>query len=272
MSNWWSEVLRCPICGASTEQVENSLFCVGARRHCFDFASAGYVNLALSRAAGGDDATLIASRISFLSGDFYRPIADKTLALLERYAPGGTVLDAGCGEGYYSCHMARNGARVIGLDLSKNGVKHAAKQAKKEALPSLFGVAGIFELPIADASLDAVVSLFAPVAEEEFLRVLKPGGVLIVAGAGPRHLFSLKQVLYDTPYENDARADLPQKMSLLESECLRFDMSLNARSLQDLFSMTPYFYRTSLEGKQRLAALEALEVNAEVEFAVYQKA
>ena len=111
-----------------------------------------------------------------------------------------------------------------------------------------------------------------PVAEEEFLRVLKPGGVLVLAGAGPRHLFSLKQVLYDTPYENDARADLPQKMSLLESECLRFDMSLNARSLQDLFSMTPYFYRTSLEGKQRLAALEALEVNAEVEFAVYQKA
>ena len=132
-------------------------------------------------------------------------------------------------------------------------------------------MAGIFDLPLADQSADAVVSLFAPVAEEEFLRVLKPGGVLLLAGAGPMHLFSLKSVLYETPYCNQPRADLPQKMKLLERELLRFDMELGQEALQALFAMTPYFYRTPRNGKERLDAKESLTVGAEVELSVWQK-
>jgi 23S rRNA (guanine745-N1)-methyltransferase len=132
-------------------------------------------------------------------------------------------------------------------------------------------VAGIFTLPVADASVDAVVSLFAPVCEEEFLRVLKPGGVLILVGAGAEHLYSLKRVLYDTPYENEPRADLPKGMRLLRNDRLRYAFSADNATLQDLFAMTPYFYRTSKKGQERLAATDALDVDVDVEFAVYQK-
>jgi 23S rRNA (guanine745-N1)-methyltransferase len=53
-------------------------------------------------------------------------------------------------------------------------------------------VASIFALPVQNASLDAVTNLFAPCAEEEFLRVLKPNGHLLLVGAGERHLMGLK--------------------------------------------------------------------------------
>ena len=267
------EILRCPHCGAPTERTGNSLFCRGERRHCFDFAAAGYVNLAPSRAAGGgDDATLIASRTAFLSAGHYAPIANTVCGLLAHYTPNGTVVDAGCGEGYYTAEIARAGMQVLGVDLSKNGIKHAAKSTRALGDAALFAVSGIFELPVADASVDAVVSLFAPVAEQEFLRVLKPGGVLLLAGAGEKHLFALKSVLYDNPYLNLPRADAPQTMEHIESQTLAFDMDLSHDDLQALFAMTPYYYRTPRQGRERLEATERLTVGAAVDFAVYRKA
>lgn len=269
---WWTELFSCPVCGAKTEKRGNSLFCLGARRHCFDFAAEGYINLAGAKAAGGgDDATLIAARTAFLSAGHYAPFAARICALLDAYAGGGFVLDAGCGEGYYTNAMARAGYRVLGVDLSKRGVRAGAKAAGREGLDTLFAVAGIYTLPVLDETLDAVVSLFAPIAEAEFLRVLKPGGILIAAGAGRRHLFDLKRVLYDTPRENEARADLPTTMHALHAETLNFTMHLSRSALADLFAMTPYYYRTSREGAARLGALDTLDVGAEMDIHVYQK-
>ena len=81
----------------------------------------------------------------------------------------------------------------------------------------------------------------------------------------------LKRVLYDTPYPNKPRADAPQNMKLLEEKALRFTMPLKRDALQALFAMTPYYYRTPRAGKERLDALDALDVGAAVDFAVYQK-
>ena len=269
---WYSQLLRCPVCGGQMVREGNSLFCDGTRRHCFDFAKEGYVNLAPSKAAGGgDDSALIRARTAFLSGGYYQPFADRVCALLRKHVGSGTVVDAGCGEGYYACRMAQSDFRVIGVDLSKNGVRHAARTATRERSDALFAVAGIFDLPLQCGAADAVVSLFAPVCEEEFLRVLKPGGILLLAGAGPDHLYSLKKVLYDTPYQNEPRADAPTHMKKIAAERVSFDMELCQTALQDLFAMTPYFYRTSSEGKARLAAVSSLTVGAEIDLTLYQK-
>ncbi|MBR6726902.1 MAG: rRNA (guanine-N1)-methyltransferase, partial [Clostridia bacterium] len=93
---WWTDALRCPVCGESVEKEGRSLFCKGARRHCFDFAKEGYVNLAPSAASGGgDDAGLIAARTAFLSAGHYVPLAARICELLAASVPGGTVVDAG---------------------------------------------------------------------------------------------------------------------------------------------------------------------------------
>lgn len=266
------DILKCPVCGARVAREGGTLFCEGARRHCYDLSGAGYVNLAgAKQAGGGDDAALIRARTAFLTKGHYAPIATRICEILAQRCKSGTVLDAGCGEGYYAAQMAKAGFSVLGVDLSKRGITHAAKQATREGLSALFAVAGIFSLPVADSSADAVVSLFAPVCEEEFLRVLRPGGTLILVGAGPEHLFSLKRVLYDTPYQNEARADLPQGMTLLGKERLRYTFAADNSTLQELFAMTPYFYRTSKAGQEKLAATDLLDVDVDVEIAVYQK-
>lgn len=272
MSELLENILRCPTCGASVAREGNCLACQGARRHCFDFSAAGYVNLAAAKASGGgDDAELIRARSAFLETGHYAPVARAILAALQTHAKGNTVLDAGCGEGYYSLQMARNGMNLVGIDLSKRGIMHAAKAAKREGANALFAVAGIFDLPVRDASLDAVASIFAPVCEAEFCRVLKPGGILVLAGAGPDHLFSLKSVLYDTPYQNEPRADAPTGMQLLASERVRYVAEMENGALCDLFAMTPYFYRTSRAGRERLLAKDVLCVDVDVEISVYRK-
>ena len=99
----------------------------------------------------------------------------------------------------------------------------------------------------------------------------KPNGVLIIAGAGPAHLYSLKRVLYETPYLNEARADLPTGMQLLEQQRLSYAPTVDGQSLQHLFAMTPYYYRTPKEGVARLAATKQLDVDVELEISVDRK-
>ncbi len=269
---WWKDILCCPVCGAKTNKEGNSLFCCGVKRHCFDFSADGYLNLAAARAAGGgDDATLIAARTAFLSRGYYAPLAARIGDLLHAHAGGKRVVDAGCGEGYYTCRLAADGFYTLGFDLSKRGVRVAARAARRAGLDALFAVASVYTLPVADGTVDAVISLFAPIAEEEVLRVLKPGGILIAVGAGRDHLLSLKRVLYDTPRENEARADLPVKMRALHREVLDFIMELDAPAIESLFAMTPYYYRTSAEGKARLGALRSLACEAQMDIRVYQK-
>lgn len=272
MQDFWEALLRCPVCHADMAQDGGVLYCKGARRHCYDLSGAGYVNLASAKASGGgDDAELIRARTAFLAAGHYAPVADALTTLLKKHAPSGTVLDAGCGEGYYTARMAEAGLYPVGIDLSKRGVLHAAKTAKRQGTGAFFAVAGIFDLPCRDASLDAVTSIFAPVCEAEFSRVLKPGGVLVLAGAGADHLYSLKEVLYETPYRNEPRADLPRELELVETQRVRYVATMEQGDLATLFAMTPYFYRTGEAGRARLLATASLGVDVDVEIAVYRK-
>jgi len=269
---FWEDRLRCPVCGAPVTKRENSLLCAGERLHCFDFSADGYVNLASAKeSGGGDDAALVAARTAFLGGDHYKPFADALCAYLTDLPQGGVAVDAGCGEGYYTCRFAREGTPVVGFDLSKRGVRAAARTAAREHLPALFAVAGIFNLPLRDASVDAVFSIFAPIAEKEFSRVLKPGGLLITAGAGPDHLLGMKRILYEEPRRNTPRLDRPRAMKEIASRTVRFDMELQKEAVAALFAMTPYYYRTAPSAARRLLALPSLTTEAEMEIHVYQK-
>ena len=272
MGSWWETILRCPICHAPVVREGGSLCCGGGRRHCFDLAGAGYVNLCTAKPSGGDDAGLIAARTAFLNEGYYAPIAARICALLSEYAPGKTVLDAGCGEGYYSAEMARNGWSLIGIDLSKRGIIHAAKTAKREGLDAQFAVAGIFDLPLADASVDAVVSLFAPVCEAEFCRVLKPGGRLYTVVPGRHHLWGLKETLYDVPYENDEKLPQTQTLTLVDTQKISARILLeNAADIEAVFHMTPYYFRTSQTDKDKLLGLSRLETSIEFVIGIYEK-
>ena len=247
------ENFRCPHCKFPMELSENqkSIICRGAKRHCFDLSSSGYVNLAPpSQSGSGDSKEAIRSRTSFLESGAYAPVCQAISEAVNKYCTGGLVVDAGCGEGYYTNKIARAYAGdVAGFDLSKHGVEYASKFAKREGIPnSFFAVSSVYTLPVDDGTVEGIVNIFAPCVEEEYKRALKKGGVLIVAGAGENHLLGLKEAIYETTYKNTEREDMPSGMELVEEKTVAFDLELNDKNLiLALFSMTPYYYRTSEE-------------------------
>ena len=268
-----TELLRCPVCGTSGTISENqkSFFCTGIRKHCFDFSKSGYLNLAGPHGGAGDLKSAIRARSLFLEEGYYEPLSASINAILSNLGVS-SILDAGCGEGYYTNRMTAAADAVMGIDLSTAGVDHAAKEAKKANNGAGFAVASLFHLPLADASLDAVTSLFAPCAEEEFLRVLKPNGYLILVGAGERHLFGLKSVLYDDPYINTGRADLPKSMHKADQKKLTYEITVEGRAAIDaLFSMTPYYWRTSEHDRAKLEAFDTLKTTVDFDIYIYQK-
>ena len=253
-----------------------SLVCKGEKkRHCFDLASSGYVNFAPpSHSGSGDSKEAVRSRTAFLESDSYLKISNAVTESVLKYCSGGAVIDAGCGEGYYTNNIAAAySGDVIGFDLSKFGADHAAKSARnKKNENSFFAVGSVFTLPIKDESVDAVVNIFAPCVESEYSRILKKGGALITAGAGENHLLGLKEAIYDTTYKNAERDDMPKGLTLAEEKRVSYVLKLTDKELiMALFSMTPYFYRTDEKGLKRLLELDALETEIDVLLKIYRK-
>lgn len=264
------ENLICPICHAELSVSENgkSIACSGARRHLWDIASSGYVNIDGS-SKSGDPKDAVRARTAFLSLGHYSEAAKTVLSFLEKYAPGGVYVDAGCGEGYYSQMFAGVGKCLFGFDLSRAAVEKAAKRKTENAF---FILAGINRMPVGSSRADAVINIFAPCFEDEYTRILKDGGVLIVMCAGKNHLMEMKKALYDETPENTLRADLPQNLTLIEKKEIGYTFTLRGRDeIESLFAMTPYSYRTERSAAERLLSLDSLTVTANFEFYVYKK-
>ncbi|MBR2721880.1 MAG: methyltransferase domain-containing protein [Clostridia bacterium] len=266
-------LLACPVCLGSLQITKDhkSCFCDGARRHSFDFSRSGYLNLTAGQKLEGDGKASVRARRAFLEAGYYQPLSNRINELLAEL-DAKKILDAGCGEGYYTNRAASKERCVLGIDLSKDGVDFAAKSAKVQGNCVGFSVASIFSLPVRDASFDTVLNLFAPCAEEEFSRALTQNGSLILVGAGERHLLGLKERLYETPYLNPGRADLPKKMPLLHKETLHYEITVSGNAqIQALFSMTPYYFRTSDSDKAKLDGLETLTTEVEFDIFIFRK-
>lgn len=95
---------------------------------------------------------------------------------------GASVLDVGCGAGFLSNHLARQGFDVTGIDASQASIDVAARHDTSRGARYLLGDAA--RLPFADASFDVVCAMdFLEHVEDparvlaEAARVLKPGGL-----------------------------------------------------------------------------------------------
>jgi len=136
-------------------------------------------------------------RATWMAGDFgmvAKTIAGAAEKFVERLpiAPGMRVLDVACGTGNVALPLARAGAVVTGVDIATNLLVQGRERAAAEGLAVKFDEGDAEQLPYADGSFDAVVTMFgamfAPrpeVVASELARVLKPGGLLAMANWNP---------------------------------------------------------------------------------------
>ena len=179
------------------------------------------------------------------------------------------LLDAGCGEGYYSTRVAQAiNAELTGLDISKEAVRCAA--AKYKGHQWICGTAA--HLPVADGSVGTLTSLFALTLPEEFHRVLRKDGLYFQVLAAQDHLLGLKSIIYPELKlkEKDSVPELPG-FRRIKSIPIRFTFTVEGEQVQNLLSMTPHVYRISKEGAERLAATERLTDTASAVLNVFSK-
>ena len=268
-------IFACPLCGEKLAIDEQVYRCTSG--HCFDKAKEGYVNLLPANrqhaSAPGDDKDMVKARTAFLDSGRYTPLKEVLCALAAKYAGERTaLLDAGCGEGYYTEGLSRviaeKGGRTGGADLSKAAVKKAAKRCREAEI----AVASVYHLPLADGSVDMVTDCFSPLAKEEYRRVLKDGGHFLYVVPGARHLWEMKEVLYEQPYENEVREEAYEGFRLQEMVPLSFGIHLEkTEEIMALFRMTPYAWKTPKEGVERLAEQKELGLTAEFRILVYER-
>ncbi|MGN0630921.1 MAG: putative RNA methyltransferase [Ruminococcus sp.] len=267
----------CPVCSGLLSEKGRSLVC--GKAHSFDMAKSGYVNLlSVTRKKTknpGDNALMVNARRSFLSHGYYKPMSDRLCGVIDSFMSEKRVLlDAGCGEGYYTKNVAdallKNGKapEIYGVDIAKCAADAAAKSCKN----ARFAVGSVFHLPAADNSCDVLMSLFAPYCGDEFKRVLKKDGKMVLVIPGKTHLWGLKKAVYDTPYENEVQDYALDGFEFLGTEKISYEIFLdNPEDIQSLFSMTPYYYKTGRKEHSRLEALTELHTEVSFEILQYRK-
>lgn len=263
-------MLRCPVCQEKIEKNSEKTYCC-QNSHSFDISKKGYVNFLLCNKMRsklpGDNKQMVEARQRFLEKDYYLDFLQALKMLIDAYSPD-TILDAGCGEGYYTNGIYSSERKIIGVDISKSALQKAAPKNKNIT----YIAASLFDLPLRDNGIDLLFSLFAPYAGKEFHRVLKKDGIMILGIPGEEHLLELKSVIYETPYKNKVKDYALEGFTFLKSEKIHKKIILeNREDILNLFQMTPYFYRTKKEDMDKINALKQFEVTISFELLVYQK-
>ena len=263
--------LICPICKELLQRQDRSLVC--QNNHSYDIARQGYVNLLTVQQKHslnpGDTREQVLSRRAFLEAGFYAPIAETIAATAKELGANGPILDAGCGEGYYSSYVAQSlGRELTGFDISKEAVRCAAAKYKQ----AQWLTATAAHIPVQSGSVGMLMSLFAVTLPEEFSRVLADDGLFFQVLAAQDHLLGLKSIIYPELKfkEKDSVPELPG-FSLVKSIPIRFSFTVEGQQVQNLFSMTPHVFRIGKEGAERLRNTQVLTDTASCVLNVYRK-
>ncbi|MEV5765043.1 putative RNA methyltransferase [Micromonospora sp. NPDC052213] len=281
--------LRCPVCAEPLAEAAagtaTALRC--PRRHSFDVARQGYVNLLAGRAPhAGDTAEMVAARADFLAAGHYDLIstalataateaADRVRAARPEAYP--LVVDAGAGTGRHLAAVlaALPDAVGLALDVSKPALRRAARAHPRAAA----ALADTWQrLPLADAGTAVLLNVFAPRNGAEFHRVLDPAGSLLVVTPAEEHLAELVGALgllrVDPAKADRVAESLGGRFAQVASTGHRRELALTGPEVATLVGMGPSAWHTDPTGlAARVAALpEPVRVTVAVDLTVWRPA
>ena len=257
----------CPICQENLTLVESSLKC--NNRHSFDLAKFGYVNLAPQiKQSANYDKENFQNRQQILEAGFYRAILEAVSDLLASSKTTTTILDIGCGEGFYSRKLQESHSEktFYAFDISKDSVQIAAKSEPNWAVNWFVG--DLARLPIKDASMDILLDIFSPANYGEFRRVLSKDGILIKVIPTKNHLKEIRQKVQDQltnkDYSNqDIKEHFQEHFTILSNQTASLTKTITADQLQALLSMTPLLFHVD-QSKIDWSQLTEITIEAEV--------
>lgn len=257
----------CPICQENLTLLETNFKC--CNRHSFDLAKFGYVNLAPQiKQSANYDKENFQNRQQILEAGFYQAILDAVSDLLASSKTTTTILDIGCGEGFYSRKLQESHSEktFYAFDISKDSVQIAAKSEPNWEVNWFVG--DLACLPIKDANMDILLDIFSPANYGEFRRVLSKDGILIKVIPTENHLKEIRQRVQDQltnkEYSNqDIKEHFQEHFTILSSQTASLTKTITAEQLQALLSMTPLLFHVD-QSKIDWSQLTEITIEAEI--------
>lgn len=262
-------LLQCPICGRKIRFHDKGYIC--KRAHRFDISAKGYVNfLGSSRNMKGYDSQFFQSRKRFFNYGFYDHIADELCRVLSEHNISSVVVDAGCGEGFYADHIAKEiDVTVVAFDIAADAVKIASRSGSQVR----WMVADITHIPVKDGAADCILDVFTPANYSEFARILSDDGILIKVAPGAGHLKELREaakgLIKNEEYSNEEVVNhFCRNFDLIGRNTVSRTMCISKDQITDLSAMTPLLFDAD---KSRLDCGSISEITVEAEILTGKK-
>ncbi len=276
----------CPLDGLPLVPGVGSLVC--SNGHGFDVSARGYINLLpvqyKKSRDPGDSKSMVAARRRVLDAGLFAPLADTVCkvvgeALAASSEPEPLLVDAGCGEGFYTSRLASHlgdnstecAAKIIGVDISKWAVMAAAKRSREIA----WVVASNKRLPLRQGSVTGITSLFGFETWADWAALQKSGQFVTVVDAGRQHLLELREIIYPTLQVHEPPSHegaVTSGYELLSETSCRFDQRVEkSELLMDLLEMTPHGRKSSAEARDRVQALTELSLSFDAAIRTFRR-
>ena len=236
----------CPLCKKSLTLHENCFKC--DHRHSFDLAKFGYINLApqIKQSKEYDKDNFI-YRQNILESGFYQHILQEIEHILQDLPDKHTILDAGCGEGYYSRKLQKifPTKSYYAFDISKDSILLASKNDTSHTIKWFVG--DLANLPIKNHSIDLILDIFSPANYQEFQRVLTDNGLLIKVIPTKQHVKEIRnkvaKQLTNQDYSNqEILKHFEKYFDILEQREVCATYSINEDQKEALIRMTPLLF------------------------------
>jgi len=254
-------MLVCPVRDCHLPLVRDNRRVACERGHSFDIARSGYINLLQPQdrrsRKPGDSNAAIAGRRRLHDLGVMAPLLDAISEMIG-LSSDDTVLDAGCGDGFYLGTLARRfGFSGHGVDISVPAIEIAAKQYPECSW--IVANADRF-LPCSDDSFSLVMSITARMNPAEFRRVLRKNGQLLIVLPAPDDLVELRGRGRDrTPRTIDACAP---DFTLVKQTRVITAADLDAAAVRDVLN--------SIYRPMRAEPVEAMRVTFSLDLLLFR--
>lgn len=227
-------MLLCPVrdCHLPLVREKPTLAC--ANGHSFDIARSGYINLLQPqdrRSKNPGDANKVVSARRRLHDLGVTQPLQQAISEIATAVKGDTVLDAGCGDGFYLGTLAKeSGFEGHGIDISIPAVNAAAKRYSD---CEWIVANGDRFIPYADSSFSLVLSITGRMNPDEFRRIMRDHGRLLVAVPAPDDLIELRGTGREDRVARTIETFM-EKFGLIDQQRTTSHAALDAAAVQDV--------------------------------------